>query len=137
MSVFAAALLLAIGQSRDSIVDKIQARIQLEPGAQVGLAYMDLGSADTLFLNADTSFHAASTMKVPVMIELFRRASNGAFGMDQRLMIVNRFASIVDGSAYALDPSSDSDTTLYHRIGGRVPVDTLLRSIITRSGHLA
>ena len=137
MIVFAAALLLAIGQSRDSILDKIQARIQLEPGAQVGVAYIDLGSSDTLFLNADSSFHAASTMKVPVMIELFRRASTGSFGMGQRLMIVNQFASIVDGSAYALDPNSDSDTTLYHRVGGRVPVDTLLRLMITRSSNLA
>ena len=137
MILFAAAMLLASAQSRDSIVDKIQARIQLEPGAQVGLAYMDLGSGDTLFLNADTSFHAASTMKVPVMIELFRRASSGSFGMNQRVMIVNQFASIVDGSAYSLDRTSDSDTTLYHRFGGRVPVDTLLRLMITRSSNLA
>ncbi|HEV2018207.1 MAG TPA: serine hydrolase [Gemmatimonadaceae bacterium] len=137
MMIFAAALLLAIAQNRDSIVDKIQARIQLEPGAQVGLAYIDLGSGDTLFLNADTSFHAASTMKVPVMIELFRRASTGSFGMSQRLMVVNQFASIVDGSAYALDPNSDSDSTLYHRVGDRVPVDTLLRLMITRSSNLA
>jgi len=135
--VLAAALLLATSQSRDSTLDRIQARIHLEPGAQVGLAYIDLGSGDTLFLNADTSFHAASTMKVPVMIELFRRASTGSFAMNQRLMIVNQFASIVDGSAYALDPNSDSDTTLYHRAGDRVPVDTLLRLMITRSSNLA
>ena len=137
MIVLAAALLLATAQSRDSILDKIQARIQLEPGAQVGLAYIDLGSGDTLFLNADISFHAASTMKVPVMIELFRRASTGSFGMSQRLMVVNQFASIVDGSAYALDPKSDSDTTLYYRVGDRVPIDTLLRLMITRSSNLA
>jgi beta-lactamase class A len=137
MILFAAALLLATVQNRDSTIERIQARIQLEPGAQVALAYVDLGSGDTLFLNADTSFHAASTMKVPVMIELFRRASTGSFGMDQQLMIVNQFASIVDGSPYALDPHSDSDTTLYQRIGGRVRVDTLLRLMITRSSNLA
>lgn len=137
MIVFAAALLLATVQNRDSTIEEIQARIQLEPGAQVAIAYVDLGSGDTLFLNADTSFHAASTMKVPVMIELFRRASTGSFGMDQQLMIVNQFASIVDGSPYSLDPHSDSDTTLYQRIGGRVRVDTLLRLMITRSSNLA
>jgi beta-lactamase class A len=137
MIFFVAALLAAAAQIRDSTLDKIQARIELEPGAQVGLAYIDLGSGDTLFLNADTSFHAASTMKVPVMIELFRRATTGSFGMNQSLMIVNQFASIVDGSAYALDPNADSDTTLYHRVGSRVPVDTLLRLMITRSSNLA
>jgi beta-lactamase class A len=137
MIVLLAASLLALSQSRDSVVEQIQARIGAEPGAQVGLAYVDLASGDTLFLNADTSFHAASTMKVPVMIELFRRANTGSFRMDQGLLMVNQFASIVDGSPYSLDVGSDSDSTLYHRIGQRVRVDTLLRLMITRSSNFA
>ena len=135
--ILVAAGIMAIAQSRDSLLERIQARIAEEPGVQVGLAYIDLASGDTLFLNADTSFHAASTMKVPVMIELFRRANTGSFRMNQGLLVVNQFASIVDGSLYALDSSSDSDTTLYHRIGERVRVDTLLRLMITRSSNFA
>jgi beta-lactamase class A len=137
MMTLVAAGLMAIAQSTDSVLERIRTRIAEEPGAQVGLAYVDLASGDTLFLNADTSFHAASTMKVPVMIELFRRANTGSFRMDQGLLIVNQFASIVDGSLYSLDSSSDSDTRLYHRIGERVRVDTLLRLMITRSSNLA
>jgi beta-lactamase class A len=137
MIMLVAASLLALSQSRDSVVEQIQSRISAEPGAQVGLAYVDLASGDTLFLNADTSFHAASTMKVPVMIELFRRANTGSFRMDQGLLMVNQFASIVDGSPYSLDVGSDSDSTLYHRIGQRVRVDTLLRLMITRSSNFA
>ena len=137
MILLLAAALLAIPQSHDSLVDQIRARISQERGAQVGLAYIDLASGDTLFLNADTSFHAASTMKVPVMIELFRRANTGSFRMNQGLLMVNQFASLADGSPYALDPGSDSDSTLYHRIGERVPVDTLLRLMITRSSNFA
>jgi beta-lactamase class A len=137
MMTLVAAGLIAIAQSPDSMLDRIQERIAVEPGAQVGLAYVDLASGDTLFLNADSSFHAASTMKVPVMIELFRRANTGSFRMNQGLLLVNQFASIVDGSLYALDSSSDSDTTLYHRIGERVRIDTLLRLMITRSSNFA
>jgi beta-lactamase class A len=137
MMMLVAAGLMAIAQSTDSVLEQIRARIAEEPGAQVGLAYVDLASGDTLFLNADTSFHAASTMKVPVMIELFRRANTGSFRMDQGLLMVNQFASIADGSLYALDPGSDSDSTLYHRIGERVRVDTLLRLMITRSSNFA
>jgi beta-lactamase class A len=137
MITLMAAALLAIAQSPDSMLERIQARIAEEPGVQVGLAYIDLASGDTLFLNADTSFHAASTMKVPVMIELYRRANTGSFRMNQGLLLVNQFASIVDGSLYALDSSSDSDSTLYHRIGERVRVDTLLRLMITRSSNFA
>jgi len=135
--LIAAAALLAMAPNRDSLAERIQARIAQEPGAQVGLAYIDLATGDTLFLNADTSFHAASTMKVPVMIELFRRSTTGSFTMGQGLMLVNQFASIVDGSRYALDPNSDSDSTLYHRIGERIPIDTLLRLMITRSSNFA
>jgi beta-lactamase class A len=135
--ILLAATLLSLTQGHDSTLDRIEERIRQEPGAQVGLAYMDLASRDTLFLNPDSSFHAASTMKVPVMIELFRRSASGSFRMDQGLMLVNQFASIVDGSAYALDPNSDSDSTLYHRLGQRIPVDTLLRLMITRSSNLA
>jgi beta-lactamase class A len=137
MILLLTAALIAIPQSPDSLVERIGTRIAQEPGAQVGLAYIDLASGDTLFLNADTSFHAASTMKVPVMIELFRRANTGSFRMNQGLLLVNQFASLADGSPYALDPDSDSDSTLYHRIGDRVPVDTLLRLMITRSSNFA
>jgi beta-lactamase class A len=128
---------MALSQTGDSVLERIEQRVALEPGARVGVAYIDLGSGDTLFLNADSSFHAASTMKVPVMIELFRRANTGSFRMNQGLLLVNQFASIVDGSPYALDPGSDSDSTLYHRLGERVPVDTLLRLMITRSSNFA
>lgn len=137
MIVLVAAGLIAIAQGSDSLLDRIQARIAEDPGVRVGLAYVDLASADTLFLNADTSFHAASTMKVPVMIELFRRANTGSFRMDQGLLLVNKFASLADGSPYELDLGSDSDSTLYHRIGQRVRVDTLLRLMITRSSNFA
>jgi beta-lactamase class A len=137
MMTLLAAGLLAVVQPQDPLLQRIESRIAEEPGARVGVAYVDLGSQDTLFLDADTSFHAASTMKVPVMIELFRKAGTGSFRMDQALLLVNQFPSLADGSPYTLDPNSDSDSTLYHRIGQRVRVDTLLRLMITRSSNFA
>ena len=135
--IFALGALLLLAQRSDSLLQQIQTRIAADSGAYVGIAYVDLGSSDTLFVNADSSFHAASTMKVPVMIELFRRASTGSFRMNQGLLMVNQFASLVDGSPFTLDRSSDSDSTLYQRIGERVRVDSLLRLMITRSSNFA
>ena len=137
MMILVAAGLVLAAQSQDSLLQRIETRVARDSGAYVGVAYIDLASSDTLFMNADTSFHAASTMKVPVMIELFRRANTGSFRMDQGLMMVNQFASLVDGSPYSLDIGSDSDSTLYHRIGERVRVDSLLRLMITRSSNFA
>lgn len=137
MSLGIAAALLVLIQSNDSLTQEIERRVAADSGAQVGVAYVDLGSSDTLFLNADSSFHAASTMKVPVMIELFRQARTGSFRMSQGLLMVNQFASLADGSPFTLDAGSDSDSTLYQRIGQRVRVDSLLRLMITRSSNLA
>ena len=131
------ATLLVLAQGNDSLLQRIEQRAAADSGAYVGVAYLDLGSSDTLFLNADSSFHAASTMKVPVMIELFRRARSGSFRMNQGLLVVNQFASLVDGSPFTLDPASDSDSSLYLRLGERVRVDSLLWRMITRSSNLA
>ena len=137
MTFLMAAALLVVAQSNDSLLQQIERRVAIDSGAYVGVAYVDLGSSDTLFLNADSSFHAASTMKVPVMIELFRRARSGSFRMNQGLLVVNQFASLVDGSPFTLDPASDSDSSLYQRLGERVRVDSLLWRMITRSSNLA
>ncbi|HKO15540.1 MAG TPA: serine hydrolase [Gemmatimonadaceae bacterium] len=121
----------------DSLRARIQRRIAQVPGAEVAVAFRDLGSGDTLYLNADTRFHAASTMKVPVMIELFRRVDAGALSLDQGILLVNQFGSIVDGSQYSLNPADDSDSLVYTWVGTRVPVRTLLEHMITRSSNLA
>src|SRR5258706_12508204 len=96
MMTLVAAGLLAIAQSTDSVGERIRTRIAEEHGAQVALAYVDLASGDTLFLNADTSFHAASTMKVPVMIELFRRANKATYRTTQRLLMANKSESMLN-----------------------------------------
>ena len=123
--------------SADSLAARILARISMVPGAEVGVAYRHLGRPDSLFLNADSSFHAASTMKVPVMIELFRQTDAGGISLEQPILLVNQFGSIVDGSPFSLDPGSDSDSALYAKVGDRVPLRELVERMITRSSNLA
>ena len=121
----------------DSLRDAILTRIAASPGAIVAVSYRDLESGETLDIAADTVFHAASTMKVPVMIEVLRRAQEGAFSLDQEILLVNQFASLADGSSFSLNKADDGDSTLYSRAGDRVTVRDLLRLMITRSSNLA
>jgi beta-lactamase class A len=123
--------------SVDALTARIQRRIETVPGAVVGVAYHDLETGDTLYLNADTSFHAASTMKLPVMIELFRAFDAGRLRPDQKITLGNEFKSIVDGSPYKLDAGSDSDSLVYTRIGGEITILELIDRMITRSSNLA
>ncbi|MBA3403413.1 MAG: serine hydrolase [Gemmatimonadaceae bacterium] len=130
----------AVGQDRlrdDALLDAIRARVAATPGAIVAVSYNDATGASIARLNADTVFHAASTMKIPVMIEVLRRAQAGAFTMDQPVLLINQFASIVDGSPFSLDAAEDSDSALYRRIGERVPIRELMRRMITHSSNLA
>ncbi|HEX8245556.1 MAG TPA: serine hydrolase [Longimicrobium sp.] len=105
--------------------------------AEVSVAFRDMETGDSLLVDAHRVLHAASTMKVPVMLELFRRADAGDISLADSVEVRNRFRSIADGSTYALDPADDSDSTLYRRVGQRVPIRELITLMITRSSNLA
>jgi beta-lactamase class A len=117
--------------------DEIEARVARAPGALVGVAYIDLATGATLCINADSLMHAASTMKVPVMMRLFRESDAGRLSLNQRILVVNRFTSIVDGSPYVQDPGVDSDSAMYKLVGDSVTVRELIQHMITRSSNLA
>jgi beta-lactamase class A len=123
--------------AHEALTARLKGRILEVPGARVAVAYRDLGGPDSLFILADSVFHAASTMKVPVMVELFRQVDAGRLSLDSQLPLRNSFSSIVDGSTYALDAGEDSDSSLYARVGGTVSVRELLERMITRSSNLA
>jgi beta-lactamase class A len=105
--------------------------------AEISVALRDMRTGDSLLVDAHRVLHAASTMKVPVMLELFRRADAGELRLDDSVEVRNRFRSIADGSTYALDPADDSDSTLYGRLGRRVAIRELVERMITRSSNLA
>jgi beta-lactamase class A len=101
------------------------------------VAFRDLATGDSLLIDARKPMHAASTMKVPVMLELFRRADAGELRMEEAVPVRNEFRSIADGSSYQLSRGDDGDTTLYGRVGQAVPIRELVERMITRSSNLA
>jgi beta-lactamase class A len=121
----------------DQLQSALERRIAAQAGAEVALWYEDLATGDTLGISDTITFHAASTMKVPVMMYLFRRADRGELDLDDRITLTNRFASIVDGSPYALSPADDSDGALYSRIGAPISLRELNERMIVRSSNLA
>jgi beta-lactamase class A len=131
-------MLAATPSSPEPLRGELQERVAQVKGASVAVVYQDLGDPkDALLLEADRSFHAASTMKVPVMVEFFRQVDAGKLSLDQPITLVNQFASIVDGSPYSLDAQEDEDSALYERLGKPVPARELVERMITRSSNLA
>lgn len=105
--------------------------------AEIGVAFRDLETGKEFFFNERKMMHAASTMKVPVMIEVFRQAEQGKFRLEDSLSVKNQFNSIVDGSSYRLDIGDDSDESIYGAIGKNMTIRRLVEQMITVSSNLA
>lgn len=108
-----------------------------QPEGGFAVAVKLVGGTKTFFFNERENFHAASTMKTPVMIEVYRQAAEGKFALTDQVPVKNEFKSIVDGSVYSLDSSEDSEPDLYKRIGTKLPVRDLVHRMITMSSNLA
>jgi beta-lactamase class A len=120
-----------------SLGDRVEEIITRTHDANIAVAYLHLGTGASYFHDEMVSFHAASTMKVPVMMALFAAVENGSMKLDQPIQIRNEFQSIVDGTPFSLDPKEDGDPDLYQALGGTRPLDELIRRMITRSSNLA
>src|ERR1044072_1797573 len=76
-------------QATDSLRARVAARIAQTPSRAVGVYYRDLATGDSLTLGAAVRFHAASTMKIPVMIQLFRDRDVGRLALSDSVTITN------------------------------------------------
>jgi hypothetical protein len=128
---------VAGAQSPGPLGERLAARIAQAPATGVGLYYRSLTHPDSLLLDANVRFHAASTMKLPVLIQVFRDADAGLLRLDDSLTVHVVFPSLVDGSPFDVDKADDSDSTLYGRVGRPASIRDLLELMITRSSNLA
>jgi len=128
-------------QEKRSELEQLYSSIQTQLDSikgDVAVAYINLADpSDSLMINAGEEFHAASTMKVPVMIELFKQENDGRINLDDSILLKNEFKSIVDSSLYSMKIGDDSDDVIYSKIGTKQALGDLMYSMITVSSNLA
>lgn len=120
----------------DELKRRIQDTLAKHPGV-FAVAFKDLAIGEEILINERAVFHAASTMKVPVMIEVYKQAAAGKFALSDSIMIRNTFRSIVDSSEFTLDPNEDSEQGLYQQAGAQQALSYLVYNMIIRSSNLA
>jgi beta-lactamase class A len=103
----------------------------------IAIAYRNLGTGAFYFHNEDDNFHAASTMKLPVMMALFQTIDAGERKLSEPVPVRNQFQSLVDASPFTLDPKDDGDPDLYQAVGSTRTLEELIRRMIVRSSNLA
>ncbi|MCS3796003.1 serine hydrolase [Niastella sp. OAS944] len=116
--------------------DEISAKLAEQPG-DFAVAFKDLTTGDSLLINEQTFFHAASTMKTPVMIEVYKQAAAGIFNLNDSITLRNEFKSIVDSSSFILNANDDSEKELYKHLGEKRTLYSLVYDMIISSSNLA
>jgi len=113
---------------------KIKERHALEA---LGIAFYDCETTLQWAYNADAPFHAASTMKLAVLLAVQRQITRGELAADAPVHVRNKFVSIVERRPYMLDVNRDGDPELYAHLGRTMTVDELAYQMITRSSNFA
>ena len=134
-------VLISCKSNSESSTESIKATIEnqvLEIEGDVAVAFLDLSNEEnSILINVDESFHAASTMKVPVMIELYKQQHEGLINLKDSIILQHEFKSIVDGSLYSMNIGDDSDDVIYSKIGTKQTLFDLMEPMITVSSNLA
>ena len=131
-------LLFSCNESVDypSLQNNIEKIIKSEKG-KFAIAFKNLEDGQVILINEMEEFHAASTMKTPVMIEAFKKSFENKISLDDTILVKNEFISIVDGSLFKLSSFEDSDKKTYERIGGHLSLRELIYEMITISSNFA
>jgi beta-lactamase class A len=103
----------------------------------VGVALHDLETGFRFSLRGERWFHAASTIKVAVLLAVFRAADEGRLRLNDSLHVRNRFFSAADGSVFRVSQDRDATPELYATIGRTAKISALAHAMICGSSNLA
>lgn len=104
---------------------------------ELGISFWDAQTTIQWSYNADHYFHAASTMKLAVLLGVFRQLDRGELALYAPVHVRNRFTSIVNREPFMLNLGSDADPDVYGHLGKTLTVRELAYWMITKSSNLA
>src|SRR5690349_13705928 len=127
----------ATAPSESSLKNDIE-NIEKASGAKsVAVALHDFETGFELHYNADRWFHAASTIKVPILLGVFAAIDRGDLLPHSRVHVRNRFLSVVEDIPFRVESGRDANSAVHNAIGKMMRVDELAYHMITTSSNLA
>ncbi len=103
----------------------------------IAVALHDFETDFRFSLRGDRWFHAASTIKVAVLLALFRAADEGRLQLNDSLHVRNRFFSAAGGTVFHVSADRDATPELYQSIGRTAKISALAHAMICGSSNLA
>jgi len=112
--------------------------IEKESGAKaIAVALHDAETGFELHYHAERWFHAASTIKVPILLGVFAAIDRGDLLPHSRVHVRNRFLSVVENIPFRVESGRDANSAVHNAIGKMMRVDELAYHMITTSSNLA
>ena len=103
--------------SESKLRDRIES-IAEDSGAEcVAVAFHDYETDSHFSFQGDQWFHAASTIKVPVLVGVFAAVQNHDLTLGSRVHVRNQFRSVVDGTPYRIESGRDAYSEVHAHIG--------------------
>ena len=121
----------------ESLEARLSSVVDGTSGVTLGVSVYDYLSGCSWQSNGDRWFHAASIIKLPVLMALFDGIDRGRFSLYSRLHVRNRFLCALDGEPFRVDPSRDADADVHAAIGRTMRLRELAERMIVRSSNLA
>jgi beta-lactamase class A len=113
-------------------------KIAKESGAKaIAVALHDFETGFELHYHDDRWFHAASTIKVPILLGVFAAIDRGDLLPHSRVHVRNRFLSVVEDIPFRVESGRDANSAVHNAIGKMMRVDELAYHMITTSSNLA
>jgi beta-lactamase class A len=103
----------------------------------IAVAAYDFEHHTTWSLHPHRWFHAASTIKVPVLLAVYDAIAQGRFEPYSRVHVRNRFLGAVDGRPYRVGPERDANAAVHAALGRMLTVHELAEHMIVTSSNLA
>lgn len=105
--------------------------------AASAVALHDYESGLRFSINGDRRFHAASTIKVAILLAIGKAIDDGRLAPNDTLHVRNRFLSAVDRTAFRIDAEADGYPQLHRLIGRTAKISDLTEWMIVSSSNLA
>ena len=115
-------------------IEAIEARAR--PQA-LAVAMRDLGSGLTFAYHADRWFHAASTIKIAILLGVFGAIHEGRLVPQSRVHVRNRFRSVWDGTPFRVARERDANAEVHRHVGSTMRISELALHMIATSSNLA
>src|SRR5437667_9837438 len=119
-----------VSRTLDEELERLTAESKARASA---VAVHDLESGLRFSLRGDRWFHAASTIKVAVLLALFRAADEGRLQLNDSLHVRNRFFSAAGGTVFHVSPDRDATPELYQSVGRTAKISALAHAMISGS----